>query len=151
MGGDWNFHESILELSGMPRKANMVILKPPVETCSTPAANSFIDYFAASPAVAKLVDKTITVTTWPHRPHKPVQLHFKAGVSGIKQLVYQTHQRLPRELPVGPSPQPPSWVVPRALAEEANRSASHESVSVAWELLNVAWKSFSDVMGLELE
>eukprot|EP00959_Pyramimonas_sp_CCMP1952_P327517 6856303-Pyramimonas_sp.AAC.1 len=80
-----------------------------------------------SPAVAKLVDRTAAVTTWPHRPRKPAQLHFKAGVSGIKQLVYQTHQRLPRELPVGPPPQPPSWDVPRAMAEEANRSASQDA------------------------
>eukprot|EP00959_Pyramimonas_sp_CCMP1952_P364256 7627886-Pyramimonas_sp.AAC.1 len=69
---------SIVELSGLPRRANMVILQPPAETCATAAANSYIDYSVVSPAVAKLVDKTSTIATWPHRPHKPVQLQFKA-------------------------------------------------------------------------
>eukprot|EP00959_Pyramimonas_sp_CCMP1952_P459034 9477598-Pyramimonas_sp.AAC.1 len=75
---------SIVEMSGLQRKANAVILQPPAETCATAAANSYIDYCVVSPAVAKLVDKTSTIASRPPRPRKPVQLQFKAGVSGIK-------------------------------------------------------------------
>eukprot|EP00959_Pyramimonas_sp_CCMP1952_P305842 6400022-Pyramimonas_sp.AAC.1 len=60
----------------------------------------------ASAAFCKLVQATEVDSTWPKRPHRPVQLRLRPGATKLRQLVYQTHQKLPVELPFGPTPTP---------------------------------------------
>ena len=138
-GADWNFSASVLEMSGMPRRASMVALQADVETCATPQANAKIDFFLASSAFSKLVESTVVDTTWPKRPHRPVQLQLRSGAVKLHQLVYQAHQRLPNVLPIGPTPEPVDWSVARAIAENANSEADFGDVDVALGVLGQAW------------
>ncbi|CAK0876839.1 unnamed protein product [Prorocentrum cordatum] len=89
-GADWNLGPTIIEFTGMLRKADMLILQPKIETCVTSKAHSRIDFFVVSPAVANMVDKTDVVKDWPKRPHRPVQLIFKQGscLNDINVKVY---------------------------------------------------------------
>ena len=153
VGADWNLSSIMLEASGMPRRASMLILQSDVETCSTPQASTTIDYFVMSTAFAKLVDSTQVDGTWPKRPHRPVQARLRPGAVKLRQLVYQSHQRLPTSLPIGPTPAPQDWSIARAVAERANGMADDEGIGVGqtWEVMGEAWKLFSDVMERELE
>eukprot|EP00959_Pyramimonas_sp_CCMP1952_P088915 1860561-Pyramimonas_sp.AAC.1 len=65
--------------------------------------------------------------------------------------MYRPHQKLPTSLPIGPSPQPRDWRVPRAVAEAAVESALHDPVSRSRELLKEAWRYFANTFELELE
>eukprot|EP00959_Pyramimonas_sp_CCMP1952_P437602 9162163-Pyramimonas_sp.AAC.1 len=46
LGADWNFSSACLEMSGMPRRAGLLIMQPESTTCVTPQANAAIDFFS---------------------------------------------------------------------------------------------------------
>ncbi|CAK0868494.1 unnamed protein product, partial [Prorocentrum cordatum] len=63
-GADWNLGPTIIEFTGLLRKADMLILQPKIETCVTAKSHSRIDFFVVSSAVAKMVDKADVVKNW---------------------------------------------------------------------------------------
>ncbi|CAK0894769.1 unnamed protein product [Prorocentrum cordatum] len=151
LGADWNFGSTCLEMPGMPRRAGLLIMQPESTMCVTPQAKTKIYYFLASTAFSKLVQVVNVDSSWAKRPHRPVQLHLRPGAVKMHQLVYTSHQRLPAELPVGPSNRSADWTKAREQAEHANLVASDQAVGTAWTALDVAWKAFSNAMELELE
>eukprot|EP00959_Pyramimonas_sp_CCMP1952_P353619 7408772-Pyramimonas_sp.AAC.1 len=56
LGAGLNFGIECLEMSGMPRKASLLVLRAPVETCAAPQASAAIGCFLATAAFSKLVN-----------------------------------------------------------------------------------------------
>eukprot|EP00959_Pyramimonas_sp_CCMP1952_P149133 3120129-Pyramimonas_sp.AAC.1 len=61
--------------------------------------------------------------SWTARPHRPVSLKLHDKAVHVHQLSYHFHQKLLVELPMGPTPCPQDWTLPRCLAETAADAA----------------------------
>eukprot|EP00959_Pyramimonas_sp_CCMP1952_P227959 4766757-Pyramimonas_sp.AAC.1 len=73
-------------MSGMPRRAVMLILQPPMETCAMPQANTAIDHLLASAVFSNLVQQVTVLTTRAKRPHRLAQLPLRPEAIKLHQL-----------------------------------------------------------------
>ena len=98
-------------------------MAPDSPTCLTRSAATRIDFFAASPSVAGMVEDCTTDFAADTRPHKPVVLRLCLDWGQQKVHAWRSHPTLGREAVFGPFPKPPDWTEARRLAEQAVVSA----------------------------
>ena len=150
VAADWQSEPDVVVQTGFVHRAGLVIAAPQTKTCFMPGTTNKIDYFAVSPNVAQVLKRTDVAAAHAPKPHKPVQMIFRADAVEVQQLVYYSHERLPVVPPFGPQPRPQPWQASRVLAAEAAGKAKFLPIPAAHKLLNDAYTKWVNTAETEI-
>ena len=102
LAGDFNMGPKALQLSGIPRKAGLVVLAPKSATCITARSRSVTDFFTMAPSIVRMTKAVETIPCEVVAVHEPVQVSLSSGDDEARYLQLIT----PAYLPAHSSSQP---------------------------------------------
>ena len=111
---------------------------------------STIDYFLVEQCLAGAISQTQTCLEVSFNPHRPVQMTFHLRAAALKALCFLKPDRLPTELPVGPSPRQQDWSRAMQKARFAPHAAEHAPVLQAKGCLDRAYGAWAHTAEKEL-
>ena len=149
--GDWNCTPESLCKTGWLKKTGAAVLATERMTCITSKSASLIDYAVVSSVVAHLVSAPQVDLVQVPNPHRPVVYSMVANLRGLYKLVMLEYQKLPKQLPYGPSPQPlPEWAGVEAALRHVGDKLHDRCVHANDRAFDVAYKAFIDVAECEV-
>jgi len=144
MGADFNMSPEELVHEDYPASAGAVIKAPEQDTCISPGCTRILDFFIVERNLAEGAFNVCADLEAATRPHRPVTMSFHANLKSATKCVFKTNKKLPCDPLIGPVREPPSFEVPRLLAQEALDCFAAKDFSKGFAAYEAAFAAFAD-------